>query len=122
MLSDGKPLDIFEHEVLRPKFADNSKILFHKRIPGIIKRTLAYQRKSLARCPAYNNIDINAGIDSGCQPNLIPCQPKHGSRQYGAVWKVVFVNCGMNRIDFNRRNYVEARLFEAQAQSARTGK
>ena len=120
MLANGNSFDIFEHKIACVEFTDDADKILDQRIAGVIERSLPDHRKPLARCAAENNVDFPFSNSSGCT-NGFTGQVGYGMRNDDAFRKVECMDGRMDRVDFYRRDNIEAGLFKAEAEAARTG-
>ena len=90
----------------------------HELVAGIIQRPLADQRKALTGRAAEHHIDLPVAEARPLADSNAGQIDDAGAKR-GRVGKIELVNRAMNRIDLDRRRHVEARLLEAERQTAR---
>ncbi len=121
VLSNCEALDVFEHEVPSLEFRNNANELPHERVAGVVKNSLPYEGEALTRRAAEHNMD-RLLLESGRGPDFCSARRGHALADGGAMREVVLVGCAVDRVELDRRNYVEAGLLKAQAHSPGTGK
>jgi hypothetical protein len=92
----------------------------HEGVPGVAEHALPYEGESLAGCAADYQVD-RPPSDAGARPDLGSCESLDVATDNGRIGNVVSVGGGVNRVDLNRRQDVEARLLNPKRQAAGAG-
>jgi len=94
--------------------------MMNELVARIVERTLADERKTLARSASHYDIDVS--LSDACQPTKLFAGRFHDARANGgAIGEVELMHRAMNRVDIDRGYDIEAGLFEAETQSSRAG-
>ena len=116
MLAKGQAFDVLEDEVLWLQLDGDSHKVIDKLVARVVKSPLPNQREALTRRTANNHVDVTVA-NTGAPAQFFASDVDDALADGGAVGKVEFVSCGVNRVDLDGGHDVETGLLEPQTQS-----
>jgi hypothetical protein len=116
VLTNGEPLNVFEHKILRLKIANQPQKVEDQSISGIFHTSLPDETETLTWGTTENHIDFGAAY-RGIVPDVIAVNIRNATANGRTSGKVVSVSAAMDRIVFNGSAHVESGPFESQAQA-----
>jgi hypothetical protein len=109
---DRKAFNILENKVSGLQIRDDPQKLSNQLVAWIVKRPLTDHREALAWSSSKNYVNWPSANISGSS-DFCATESDDGPRHHRAMWEIIFVNCRMNRVDFNGGDNVETRLLES---------
>jgi hypothetical protein len=121
MLSDSEPFDVFENSIVRMQFGHDPYKLSDQLISRIVQLPLSDHAEALAWRAAEHDID-GPSADSCSFAYFASGESDHRPRNDSGLWEVERMYGGVDRVDFDRCNNIEASLLETKRHAARARK